>query len=199
LGSNTVFLLLILACVLTLVLLFMASRRIQKEGLTVNDQAKKHHFKRSVEEVQRQQRQEHAVANLSEESGSESVSYSKHGFGKTVEMSVDEAIGRLNRALRIEGFQILNDADLKAILHKKDMPPYRMLTAYHGELAARAIDVEPSIGLITIHTTVRQDLSDTVHVEFSDPSLTAGISSHAALGELADDLKSKILRVLQAV
>ena len=198
-GSNTLFLLLILACVLTLVLLFMASRRIQKEGLTVSDQSKKQHFKRSVEAVQRQQRQEQAVANMSDDSGSESVIYSKHGFGKRVEMSVDEAIVRLNKALRIEGFQILNDADVVATLHKKDMPAYRMLTAYHGELAGRALDIEPSIGLVTINATVRQDLSDIIHVEFSDPSLSIGIYNHAGLRELADDLKERVLRILQAI
>jgi len=199
LGSNTLFLLLILACVLTLALLFMASRRIQKEGLTVGDQTKKQHFKRSVEEVQRQQKQEQAVVNMSGDVSSESVIYTKYGFGKKVEMSVDEAVKAAGKALRLEGFQVLNDTDVVTILHKKEMPQYHMLTTYHAELAGKAIVIEPSIGLVVTHTMIRQDLSDAVHIEFSDPALLMGISNHTALHGLADELKAKLLRVLQAI
>jgi uncharacterized protein (DUF302 family) len=188
-----------LASVLALILVFMALRRIHKEGLTVSEQPKQQHFKRSVEDVQRQQREEQAVINMSDDSDSESVVHTKHGFGKKVEMSVDEAVKQLNRLLRVEGCQILSDTDITAVLHKQGMPEYHMLTIYHGELAGRAIDMEPSIGLLASNVIVRRDLSDVVHVEFSDPLLLPGSSSHPDLHEMASDLRAKLLRVLQSI
>jgi uncharacterized protein (DUF302 family) len=188
-----------LATVLALVLVVMALRRIHKEGLTISDQPKQQHFKRSVEEVQRQQREEQAVINMSDDSGSESVVQTKHGFGKKVGMSVDEAVKRLSKLLRVEGCQVLSDTDITAVLRKQGMPEYQMLTTYHGELASRAIDMDPSIGLLASNVIVRRDLSDVVHVEFFDPSLLPGSSSHSDLHEMASDLRAKLLRVLQSV
>jgi len=200
LGSNILFLLLILACVLTLVLLFLASKRIQKEGLTVGDQSKQHHFKRSVEEVQRQQREEHAVASVStDDLKSGDVAYSKLGFGRVIELGFDDAMNRLKSTLRVEELALLNDADVVSTLNKKDMPGCRMLTVYHGELAGRALEIEPSLGLLTSTITIRQDLSDDVHIEFSDPSLHPGLSSHPDLHEVVSSLKVKLLSALQAV
>ncbi len=188
-----------LASVLALVLVVMALRRIHKEGLTVSDQLKQQHFKRSVEDVQRQQREEQAVINMSDDSDSESVVHTKHGFGKKVEMSVDEAMKQLNKLLRVEGCQILSDTDIAVLLHKRGMPKYHMFITYHGELASRAIDVDPSIGLLASNIIIRQDLSDTVHVEFSDPLLLPGLSNHTDLHAIASDLRAKLLRVLQAI
>lgn len=197
-GHSYIFLLLIVACVLALALVFMASRRIKKEGLTVSGD-KRQHFKRSIEDVQRQQREEHEVANLSEDVKSGAVAYSKFGFGRMVELGFDDAIDRVKATLRIEELALLKDADVVAVLHRKDMPKCRMLTIYDSELSGRALEIEPSLGLLTSTVTIRQDLSDDVHVEFSDPSHHPGLSSHPDLHEVASSLKVKLLSALQAV
>ncbi len=192
------FLMLIVACVLALVLVIMASRRIQKEGLTVTAE-KRQHFKRSVEEVQRQQQQAHAVAHASDEIKSGAVVYSKFGFGRLVELPFEAAVDRVKATLRVEELALLKDADVLATLNKKDMPRCRMLTIYHGDLAGRALEVEPSLGLLTSTVTIRQDLSDDVHVEFSDPSHHPGLASHPDLHEVASNLKVKLLSALQTI
>lgn len=197
-AGSFIFLLLIVACVLALVLVIVASRRIQKEGLTVSDE-KRQHFKRSVEEVQRHQREEHAVASVTDESKSGAVAYSKFGFGRMVEMAFDDAVDRVKATLRVEELTLLKDADVVTTLHKKDVPKCRMLTIYDAELAGRALEIEPSLGLLISTVTIRQDLSDDIHVEFSDPSLHPGLSSHPDLHAVASSLKVKLLSALQAV
>ncbi len=197
-GINTLFILLVLIAVLLLVLVLKAFRHSQKEDLAVSDQSGHQHFKRSVEEVQRQKREEQAAVILPEESSISGVIYTKRGFGKKVKMSVDEAVEQVRRAFKAEGFQILSDADIMTILHKKEMLKYHMLIAYHEALGGRAIDMEPSIGLLTCNAIIRQDLSDVVHVEFSDPFLQMGSTNNRELQSVASNLKRKLLRVLQA-
>jgi uncharacterized protein (DUF302 family) len=188
-----------LASVLALILVFMALRRIHKEGLTVSEQPKQQHFKRSVEDVQRQQREEQAVRDMTSDTGSTNVSYTKRGFVKNVEVGFDEVMENVSRALRMAGFQMLNDTDVMAVLQKKDVPKYRLLLIYHTELAERVFSIDPSIGLIASGVSIRQDLSDTVHIEFSDPSLQQETANHPDLQKITSELREKLMDVLQAV
>ena len=198
-GSNTFFLLLVLASVLALALVVMSLRRIQKEGLTVSEKPKQQHFKRSVEEVHRQQKEERVVRDMTSDTGSTNVSYTKRGFVKNVEVGFDEVMANVSRALRLAGFQILNDTDVMEVLRKKDVPKYHLLLIYHVELAERVFTVDPTIGLIASGVSVRQDLSDTVHIEFSDPSLQQETANHPDLLKITSELREKLMDVLQAV
>ncbi|MCF7821129.1 MAG: DUF302 domain-containing protein [Mariprofundaceae bacterium] len=188
----------LLASVLALALVVMALRRIHKEGLTVSDQPKHQHFKRSVEDVYRQQKEEQAVRDMTSDTGSTNVSYTKRGFIKNVDMGFDEVMENVSRALRMQGFHILNDTDVMAVLRKKDAPKQRLLLIYHAELAERAFHIDPSIGLIASGVSVRQDLSDTVHIEFSDPSLQQETAGQPDLQKITSELRGKLLDVLQA-
>jgi uncharacterized protein (DUF302 family) len=187
-----------LASVLALILVFMALKRIHKEGLTVSEQPKQQHFKRSVEDVQRQQREEQTVRDMTSDTGSTNVSYTKRGFVKNVELGFDEVMENVSRALRMAGFQVLNDTDVMAVLQKKDVPKYRLLLIYHTKLAEQVFNIDPSIGLIASGISIRQDLSDTVHIEFSDPSLQQETANHPDLQKITSELRGKLMDVLQA-
>ena len=198
-GSNTFFILLMLASVLALALVVLALMRIQKEGLTVSEKPKQQHFKRSVEDVHRQQMEQQAVRDMTSDTGSTNVSYTKRGFIKNIEVGFDEAMQSVSRALRLAGFHLLNDTDVMGVLRKKDVPSYHLLLIYHPELAERAFNIDPTIGLIASGVSVRQDLSDTVHIEFSDPSLQQETAEHPDLQKITSELREKLMDVLQAV
>ena len=128
---------------------------------------------------------------------------SKYGFGKQVDVSFDKAVERVTQALSAEGFGVLTDIDVAATLKKKltqDMPPYRILGACNPPLAHRALEAEPSIGLLLpCNVVVRQDASGAVYVEIMDPNAVLDLVDKPAIAELAREVRQKLERVLQAV
>ncbi|MDT8376990.1 MAG: DUF302 domain-containing protein [Mariprofundaceae bacterium] len=198
-GNNILFILLVLIAIMVLALVLKSFGRSRKEKPATGDQPRQQHFKRSIEEVQRQQREEQAAMILPEDSSHGDVIYTKRGFGRKVNTGVDEAVEKVSQAFRAEGFELLGDADIMPVLHKKEMLKYHILIAYHEELGGRAIDMEPSLGLLTCNAIIRQDMSGVVHIEFSDPFLQMGSTDHPELQALVSNLKKKLLRVLQTV
>lgn len=127
----------------------------------------------------------------------------KYGFGKTVDMSFDEAIVHVTQALQGEGFGILSDIDVAGAMKKKlnqDMPPYRILGACNPPLAHRALESEPSIGLLLpCNVVVRQDGGGTVHVEFMDPNAVLELVNKPEITALASEVRQRLERVMQAL
>lgn len=84
----------------------------------------------------------------------------------------DEAIQRVTEALQTEGFGILSYIDVAATLKMKlnaDLPAYRILGACNPALAQRAIQAEPSIGLLLPCNVLVCEVADgNVSVEFMD-------------------------------
>ncbi|OYX29803.1 MAG: hypothetical protein B7Z03_07935 [Hydrogenophilales bacterium 32-62-9] len=127
----------------------------------------------------------------------------KYGFGKTVEIPFDDAIVHVTQALQDEGFGILADIDVAGTMKKKlnqDMPPYRILGACNPPLAQRALESEPSIGLLLpCNVVVRQDEAGTVHVEFMDPNAVLELVNKPEITALASEVRQRLERVSVAL
>ncbi|WP_297925895.1 DUF302 domain-containing protein [Metallibacterium sp.] len=127
----------------------------------------------------------------------------KYGFGKTVVSSFEAAIEKVTQELQKEGFGVLTDIDVAATLKKKlnqDMPPYRILGACNPPLAHRALEAEPSIGLLLpCNVVVRQDDAGKVQVEFMDPNAVLDLVAKPEINRLASEVRQKLERVLQAL
>lgn len=126
-----------------------------------------------------------------------------YGFGKTVSCAFDEAIQRVTAALQTEGFGILSDIDVAATLKKKlnaDMPAYRILGACNPALAQRAIQAEPSIGLLLpCNVLVREVADGNVSVEFMDTDAVLQLVGKPAIAALASEVRQRLERVMAAV
>ncbi|MDA8383832.1 MAG: DUF302 domain-containing protein [Betaproteobacteria bacterium] len=127
----------------------------------------------------------------------------RYGFGKTVASSFDAAVEKVIQELQKEGFGVLTDIDVAATLKKKlnqDMPPYRILGACNPPLAHRALEAEPSIGLLLpCNVVVRQDDAGKVQVEFMDPNAVLDLVNKPEIHQLASDVRQKLERVMQAL
>lgn len=127
----------------------------------------------------------------------------QYGFGKNVSYAFDEAISRVTQALQAEGFGILSDIDVAATLKQKldvAMPPYRILGACNPPLAHRAIEAEPSIGLLLpCNVVVRQDEQGKVQVEFMDTDAVLKLVDKPAIAALATEVRQRLERVMHAL
>lgn len=127
----------------------------------------------------------------------------KYGFGRTVGMPFADAIARVTQALQDEGFGILTEIDVAATMKKKlnqDMPPYRILGACNPQLAHKAIEAEPSIGLLLpCNVVVRQDAAGSVRVEFMDPNAVLELVGRPEINQLASEVRQRLERVMAAV
>lgn len=127
----------------------------------------------------------------------------KYGFGKKVDVSFDKAIERVTQALQAEGFGVLTDIDVATTLKKKlnqDMLPYRILGACNPPLAHRALQAEPSIGLLLpCNVVVRQDETGQVLVEFMDPNAVLELVNKPGITTLASEVRQKLERVMLAL
>jgi len=126
-----------------------------------------------------------------------------YGFGKSVASDFETTIDNVTDALAAEGFGVLSDIDVAKTLQAKlgeDMPPYRILGACNPPLAHQAVSAEPDIGLLLpCNVLVREDASGTVHVSFMNPEAVLGLVGRDDIAPLADAVRQKLERVLEAL
>jgi uncharacterized protein (DUF302 family) len=127
----------------------------------------------------------------------------RYGFGRTVALPFDVALERTTAALAAEGFGVLTEIDVQATLKKKldlNRPRQRILGACNPPLAAKALDAEPSIGLLMpCNVVVREDTSGNVHVEMLDPIALFELTGRADVEPLAREVRARLDRALAAV
>ena len=128
---------------------------------------------------------------------------SDFGFGKSVELSFEDAIETVTTELEKEGFGVLSDIDVAAKMKAKldkDMPRYRILGACNPALAYQAIEAVEDIGLLLpCNVLVREDSAGAVHVDFMDPQSVLSLVDNPGVAPLAVEVKGKLQRVLAAL
>ncbi|MCW8925141.1 MAG: DUF302 domain-containing protein [Xanthomonadales bacterium] len=128
---------------------------------------------------------------------------SNFGFGKSIDLRFEDAIERVTEKLADEGFGVLTTIDVQATLKAKldkDMRPYRILGACNPVLAHQAITAVPDIGLLLpCNVLVRQEEDGRVRVDFMDPASVLGLVDDERVEPLADQVRAKLEKVLEAL
>lgn len=126
-----------------------------------------------------------------------------YGFGKVVNMSVEQAEARVTETLKSKGFGVLTRIDVAATLKQKidaDMPPYVILGACNPLLAHRAVSAEPEIGLfLPCNVIVYQDGQGHVHVSAMDPQGMLGMIDNPEVMPVATQARALLQEALEAV
>jgi len=117
-----------------------------------------------------------------------------------VPLPYDEAVAAVRDALAEQGFGVLTEIDLAAVLKAKldvEVTPQIILGACRPPLAHQAIQADPSIAaLLPCNVVVRsRDASSSV-VEAFDPEFMLGFADSAALADVARDARARLSAAL---
>lgn len=132
------------------------------------------------------------------------MSQISYGLKKIVPLAIADADNRVREELKKEGFGILTEIDVKATLKEKldvDFRPYKILGACNPSLAHQALSSEADIGLLLPCNVVvyAGDEGGTSVVGILDPKVQLGITGRDDIDHLADDVRSRMERVLAAL
>lgn len=133
-----------------------------------------------------------------------SVTEFPYGIKKTVALLPDEADKKVREELQKEGFGVLTEIDVKATLKQKldvDFRPYRILGACNPPLAHQALTAETDIGLLLPCNVVvyEGDEEGTSVVGILDPGVQLGVTGREDIDHLADEVRTRLTRVLEAL
>ncbi len=126
----------------------------------------------------------------------------EYGVWTRFDGAFDAAVARVTEELQKEGFGILTEIDVKATLKKKldvERRPYKILGACNPQLANRALNAVPDIGLLLpCNVVVRENDDGSVDVGFLDPGMMSTMVD-GDIQEIATDARARLERVSAAL
>ncbi len=126
----------------------------------------------------------------------------KYGFSKTTDYNFEEAIEKVTEELKKEGFGVLTTIDVKDTLKKKidvDFKKYTILGACNPKLAHSALQVEEELGLLLPCNVIVYEKNEKTVVSIFDPRVMTLVIENPEMKPVAEEVKNKLQRVLEAV
>jgi uncharacterized protein (DUF302 family) len=125
-----------------------------------------------------------------------------YGASVTLALPFDEVVPAVRASLAEQGFGVLTEIDVQATMKDKldeDLAPYLILGACNPPLAHRALQADPSIGLLLpCNVVIRETEAGTI-VEAIDPMTMVSVSNNPALQPVADEAASRLRTALAAL
>lgn len=121
-------------------------------------------------------------------------------LGKMLPITFDEAVARTIDALKMEGFGIITEIDVKETLKKKigiDFPSYRILGACNPALAYEALKLEDKVGtMLPCNVVVRDAGGGQTEVAAIDPVASMQAIDNPELKLAAQQVRAQLERVI---
>lgn len=130
---------------------------------------------------------------------SQNISY---GDVRTVNLSFEQAVSRLEAALKSEGFGVLCQIDIQAKMKEKlgiDFPRYLILGACNPPLAHQALQGDINLGLLLPCNAVVYERNGEVRVGAVNAASMLSVAHHPELESLARQVDDKLQRALDRV
>jgi uncharacterized protein (DUF302 family) len=128
----------------------------------------------------------------------------KYYYEKTLRnISFDQAIEKVTEALKVEGFGVLTEIDVKATMKKKldeDFRPYKILGACNPSYAHKALLAEDKIGAMLPCNVIVQELENgSIEVAAVDPVASMQAVENKGLEGIASEIQSKLQSVIDSL
>ncbi|MCZ7574834.1 MAG: DUF302 domain-containing protein [Ardenticatenaceae bacterium] len=128
-----------------------------------------------------------------------------HNYGFTIKtpLSDEAAIGAVTEALKAEGFGVLTEIDVQAVLKKKldvEVAPYKILGACNPSLSHRVLAAEPEVGLLLpCNVTVYRDEAGHTTVSAIDALAMFSVIQRPDLEPVAREVSARLRRALETL
>lgn len=125
-----------------------------------------------------------------------------YNFSKTVDYTFEETLTKVAEELKKEGFGVLTEIDVKETLKKKldvDFRKYKILGACNPPFAYKALSMEDNIGVLMPCNVVVQEKDGKVQVSAVNPMESMKAVGNQALADVADEITSKLQKVLESL
>jgi uncharacterized protein (DUF302 family) len=125
-----------------------------------------------------------------------------YGFSKTVALPYEQAIEKVTAELKKEGFGVLTTIDVKETLKQKinvDFKKYVILGACNPPIAHKALQEEEELGLLLPCNVIIYEKDNQTKVSIFDPLVMTKIIDNEKIKPVAEEVKQKLQRVLEAV
>lgn len=127
----------------------------------------------------------------------------KYYNGKKVSMGFEEAIEKVTKELKHEGFGVLTEIDVQSTFKQKldvDFKKYRILGACNPTFAYKALHYEDKIGvMLPCNVVVEENEDGTVEVSAVSPKASMVAVDNEGLAGLANEIEEKLQNVIKAV
>ena len=126
----------------------------------------------------------------------------EYGYGRSVDLPFDLAIGRITETLKEEGFGVLARIDIHEKLKEKlgvDFHKYVILGACNPPVAFQALQLEPNLGLLLPCNVVVYENDGRTIVAAIDAKKMLSIVGNPALEAAAGQINEKLKRAVDRV
>lgn len=122
-----------------------------------------------------------------------------YGMSRTINRPFDEVTAEVRAVLAEQGFGIVSEIDMQATLRNKigvEIEAQLILGACNPKFAHRALQAEPSIGLLLpCNVVIRTTAAGTV-VEMINPQMMAEITEGPGMKQIADEVTELLSQAL---
>ena len=121
---------------------------------------------------------------------------------KKLKIPFDQAIERIQSALKDQGFGIITQIDVKETLKKKlnvEYQNYKILGACNSSFAKEALDIEKEVGTLLPCNVIVYESDDGVQISIQKPTEMMNILNNNSLNQLAKKVESKLQKVLDNI
>lgn len=125
-----------------------------------------------------------------------------YGMSRTINRPFEEVNAEIRAALAEQSFGIVSEIDMQATFKNKinkDIEPMLILGACNPNYAYRALDAEPSIGLLLPCNVVIRKTDAGVVVEIINPQIMAEITEGPEMAKIADEVTEKLSAALASL
>jgi uncharacterized protein (DUF302 family) len=125
------------------------------------------------------------------------------GIRATLDLSYEQAIQRTTEALKAEGFGVLTQIDVKAVMKQKldvDFRRYMILGACNPPFAHRSLSANLDVGLMLPCNVTVYEEGDRSVVTAVDPVVMMGaLQEDPSLHKIAAEVRTRLQRVIASL